>query len=214
MRRAPTLDRRCWTTDNRDVRAWVVIAIVCVGGTAAARDARRKAGAKSAAAPAPAVAPAEPREPKPKLESYDNDGCMALGSCGTSGREVRKPGERYYEPPPPPVPPTPLTGAEVIDGFRGVERTVQECRLPNARRDPISVHAAIAKDGKVAAVTVKGQLAPPTTACVENAVKGAHFRASSGLAADYVFLYRHFESGAGQPSRDGGVDGNRDAPGQ
>ena len=208
------LDSRCWTTDNRGVRAWVVIAIVCVGGTAAARDARRKAGAKSAAAPAPAVAPAEPPEPKPKREPYDNDGCMALCSCGTCGREVRKPGERYYEPPPVPVPPTPLTGAEVVDGFRGVERTVQECRSANARRDPISVHAAIAKDGKVAAVTVKGQLAPPTTACVENAVKGAHFRASSGLAADYVFLFRRFESAGAPAPRDGGVDGNRDAAGQ
>jgi hypothetical protein len=95
----------------------------------------------------------------------------------------------------------------VVDGFRAVERTVQECRAANARRDPISVHAAIAKDGKVSAVTVQGKLAPMAATCIENAVKAAHFRASSGLAADYVFLYRRFESRAVPGARDGGVDG-------
>jgi hypothetical protein len=128
-----------------------------------------------------------------------------------------KRGGRQYEPPPVPageVPTTPLTGTEVVDGFRAVERTVRECRPVNARPDPISVHAAIAKDGKVLAVTVKGQLALATTSCIENAVKEARFRASSGLAADYVFLYRRFESAGGQAPRDGGVDGSRDTAAQ
>jgi len=205
------LDRRRSTTENRAVRAWVLIAIVCIGGTSAARDARRKTGGKAAAGAAPA--PAEPPEPKPKRESVDYDGCMALCSCGTCN--PRKSGyEQPTLPLPGEVPATPLSGTEVVDGFRAVERTVQECRAANARRDPISVHAAIAKDGKVSAVTVKGQLAPPTTACVENAVKGAHFRASSGLAADYVFLFKRFESAGAHAPRDGGVDGNRDAAGQ
>lgn len=110
---------------------------------------------------------------------------------------------------------TPLTGTEVVSGFRAIERTVQECRPANTRPDPIPVHAAIAKDGKVSAVTVQAKLAPPTMTCIENAVKAAHFRASSGLAADYVFLYRRFEIEGGQGTRqDGGTDGGHDASAQ
>jgi hypothetical protein len=203
------LDTRRSTADNRGVRVWVAIALVCIGGTAAGRDSERKAGRKPAASPPAAVAPAEPPGPSARRSrcdfgDCDTDRCWTLCSCGSCDRG------RYHDAPLPTaaeLATTPLTGGEVVDGFRAVERTVQECRPANARPDPIPVHAAIAKDGKVSAVTVQGKLAPMAATCIENAVKAAHFRASSGLAADYVFLYRRFESRAVPGARDGGVDG-------
>jgi len=211
------LDRRRWTTENRGVRTWVLIAIVCIGGTAAAREPRRKTGVKSASGHQPAVAPAEPPEPKPKGEPHDYDDGTGVCDCRTCGLPHLKRDGRQFKLPAVPageVPTTALTGTEVVDGFRAVEPAVQECRAANARPDPISVHAAIAKDGKISAVTLKDRLAPATASCIENAVKAAHFRASSGLAADYVFLYRRFESAGGQAPRDGGADGAADTAGQ
>lgn len=146
---------------------------------------------------------AEPPPARKVIPSYSETGCFPDFEKGRARARV--------EPPPPvPVVETPLTGAEVVDGFRAIERTVQECRPAGARPDPISVHAAIAKDGKVSTVVLRGQFAAATASCIENAVKGARFRASSGLAADYVFLFRRVEAGTEQGRRDGGVDGGRD----
>jgi hypothetical protein len=103
---------------------------------------------------------------------------------------------------------TALTGAEIVAGFRAVEPSVQECRPVNVPPDPITVRTTISKDGLVSAVTVQPQSAPPTAiSCIESAVRGAHFRASPGLRADYVFLFRRMAADGAHAPRDGGVDG-------
>jgi hypothetical protein len=102
---------------------------------------------------------------------------------------------------------TALTGAELVDGFRTVEARVQECRPANGRPDPISVRATITKEGRVSVVTVQPQSALATVIpCVESAVKGAHFRTSPGLRADYVFVFRQINGAGAHAPPDGGVD--------
>jgi hypothetical protein len=102
---------------------------------------------------------------------------------------------------------TPLTQAEIVDGFHAIEKKVRECGPTNGRPDPISVRVAIAQNGKISAVTVRGQFAPTTAICLENAIKGAYFRPSPGLSADYAFFFRRIEAGGGHGPPDSGVDG-------
>jgi hypothetical protein len=187
------------------VRAWVVIAVACIGGTATARDMRRDKKGRGATGGAPALAnppPTAPRTPKRSLDT-DSDPCWCLDCCGSSARS----NGRTEPVTAVDISTTPLTGAEVVDGFRVVEATVQGCRPVNARPDPISIRVAISKAGQVSAVTVRSQ--PPLTtavSCIENALKGAHFRASPGLSADYVFLFKRFAAEERHAPPDGGVD--------
>jgi len=181
------------------VRAWIVIAVACIAGTATARDLRRHKSGKAAAAGAPAATSPRPTPPK---GSEDTDACWALCSCGSCDRSS---GPKTQPLTAVEISNTPLTGAEIVDGFRAVDASVQGCRPANARPEPISVRAAISTEGQVSAVTVQNPSALTTAVpCIESAVKRARFRASPGLRADYVFLFRRI---ADRAAPDGGVDG-------
>jgi len=84
-----------------------------------------------------------------------------------------------------------LSRVEIQTAMNGLKDQMHQCYQQFQQQGPADVKVTVSESGKVTAVALSGQFSgTPTGACVEKAVKGVSFPASSGLRFDYRLSLR------------------------
>lgn len=83
----------------------------------------------------------------------------------------------------------PISKVAVVGGMNAVRPLVNACYDQYQVPGMVMVMIVINKDGRVCSATTTGKFAgTPTGACVERAVRTAHFPPSDGLSTPYPFV--------------------------
>jgi hypothetical protein len=154
---------------------------------------------KRAAKPAPELAPVA----RSSARSSDGlDELMAGAARGTGSKPSAKHNTskeidtmlkdvQKSDPPPPPkraepAPLPPLTAANITAAMAGVKTEANACGKRFGQTGIAELTLAVAKDGKVTEVAVRGALADsPVGRCVAKAARRASFPRNAGLKFDY-----------------------------
>jgi hypothetical protein len=84
-----------------------------------------------------------------------------------------------------------LSREEILAAMKGIRPRIKECHRQYGQRGMAWVRVEVGGGGAVTSAAVTGAFAgSPTGACVEAAVKTAHFPASEGMAFRYPFPVR------------------------
>jgi hypothetical protein len=162
--------------------------------------------APAPAEPAPASRPArvaEPAAPRPVPGSLDDLMATAVQNPPPKGkseldrklagidesRDVREAARRKQEAAAPDA--HSLTRSEIQTAMKAIQAKVRDCAHQFQSSGNAELKVTVSEDGSVKAVNVMGVFAgTPTASCLERAVKGAVFPASTGLRFDYPLALR------------------------